>query len=136
MKNKKIVYLLAGDLLVLALVTLFGFATHQEAGAGGTRMLTTFLPLVVSWLMVGPFLGVYDLSRAADIRQIWRPFYAMVLAGPMAGWLRGVMLGNAPILPIFVVVLGGISALSLLAWRLLYWLLVVRKSLRKSESNG
>lgn len=132
MKNPKIIYLAVGDLVILALVTLYGFATHQETDAGWTRMLTTFLPLVVSWLMVGPFLGVYQIQRAADIRQIWRPFYAMVLAGPMAAWLRAVMLGNTPILPMFVVVLGGISALALLAWRLIYWLLV----LRNSGSNG
>ena len=128
MKNSKIVYLAAGDILALALVTLFGFATHGQAGVGSARLLTTFLPLAVSWLLVAPFLGAYDLQRVSDLRQIWRPFYAMVLAGPMAGWLRGVMLGNAPILPVFVVVLGGISALALLAWRALFWLLFFRKS--------
>jgi len=45
----------------------------------------------------------------------------MVLAGPMVGWLRGVWLGQV-ILPIFVVVLGGISALAILAWRAIFWL--------------
>ena len=127
MKNKNILFLCLGDIIVLALATLLGFATHGEAATAGTRMLTTFVPLVVSWLMVAPFLGAYDLQRVKDIRQIWRPFYAMVLAGPLAGWMRGVLLGNAPILPVFVVVLGGTSALALTAWRCLYWLIVYRK---------
>lgn len=51
----------------------------------------------------------------------------MVLAGPMAAWMRGMLL-NSPILPIFVVVLGGSAALSLLAWRSLYWVFVKRKA--------
>jgi ABC-type xylose transport system permease subunit len=84
-------------------------------------MLTTFIPLIVGWGVIAPFLGVYDLARVADWRQLWRPFWAMVLAGPMVGWLRGVWLGQV-ILPIFVVVLGGISALAILAWRAIFWL--------------
>lgn len=118
--------LLSGDIFTLALVTVFGFATHGTVGTAGSRMLTTFIPLCLAWLLIAPFLGVYDPQRAADLRQVWRPFLAMVLAGPMAAFLRGVML-NAPILPIFVVVLGGISALALLAWRLLYAIITSRK---------
>ena len=120
------IILLAGDMLVLALVTLFGFARHGGLASSGVRPLTTFIPLVVAWLLVAPFLGVFDPQRAANPRQLWRPFWAMVLAGPMAGWLRGVLL-NEPIQPVFVFVLGGISALALLAWRSLYWLVISRK---------
>jgi hypothetical protein len=127
MSNKPVLVLCFGDFIVLALVTLLGFATHGEAGSAGTRMLTTFVPLVVSWLMIAPFLGAYDPEQVKDVRQLWRPFYAMVLAGPMAGWMRGVLLGNAPVLPLFVVVLGGTSALALTAWRGLLWLIVFRK---------
>jgi hypothetical protein len=46
----------------------------------------------------------------------------MVLAGPLAGWMRALWLGQG-VAPIFVVVLGGISALSLLAWRTIYMFL-------------
>lgn len=120
-------WVILGDLLVLALVTVFGFASHDELDTAGSRMLTTFIPLVVSWLMVAPFLGAYDPSRMASPTQLWRPFYAMVLAGPLAAFLRGVMLGNTPILPVFVVVIGGISALALLAWRALVWVMVLRQ---------
>lgn len=117
--------LLIGDIIVLGIVTVVGFASHGTAGTAGTRMLTTFVPLVIAWLLVAPFLGVYNLASVQNVRQLWRPFWAMVLAGPMAAWLRGVLLG-APIQPIFVIVLGGVSALSLLAWRTLYALVVKR----------
>jgi len=118
--------LLAGDVVVLILVTAFGFASHGTLGTAGSRILATFIPLFIAWLLVAPHLGVFDHSNAVDWRQLWRPFWAMVLAGPMAAFLRGAWL-NAPILPLFVVILGGFSALGLLAWRGLYYLVFGRK---------
>jgi Protein of unknown function (DUF3054) len=127
--------LVAGDILTLALVTVFGFASHGEAGTAGLRMLTTFAPLIVAWFFVAPFFGVYETQRAAEYRQLWRPFWAMIVAGPMAAWLRSVMLGltnqnglNTPIWPVFVVVLGGVAALAVLAWRLIAAVFMTRMS--------
>lgn len=117
--SSKISILLLGDALVLMLVTVIGFATHGTAGTAGFRMLTTYIPLLAAWLLISPHLKVYDRESVADYHQLWRPFWAMVLAAPMAAWLRGLWL-NAPILPIFVVILGGVSALSILAWRGLF----------------
>lgn len=111
--------LVSGDIVTLGLVTVFGFASHGEANTAGVRMLTTFLPLVAAWLLVAPHLKVFEMQRVGDLRELWRPFWAMVLAGPMAAWLRGVLL-NAPIIPVFVVVIGGVSAIALLAWRGLF----------------
>lgn len=116
------VILLVGDVVTLGLVTVFGFATHGTFGTAGMRMLSTFIPLVVAWLLVAPHLGAFDLQGVRNYRNLWRPFWAMVIAGPMAAWLRGAWL-NAPILPIFVVVLGGFSALGLLFWRSIYFLI-------------
>ncbi len=117
----RITWLIAGDVLTLGLVTIFGFATHGTLGSAGMRMLTTFIPVLIAWLLIAPFVGAYNLEWTADVRQLWRPFWAMVLAAPFAAWLRGAWLGTA-IMPMFVVVLGGVSALAILCWRLLYWL--------------
>jgi hypothetical protein len=125
MMNKRRLILICGDVVIFSLVTLLGFSSHQTLGTAGARMLTTFIPLVVGWGLIAPFLGVYDPARVADWRQLWRPFWAMVLAGPMVGWLRGVWLGQA-ILPVFVLVLGGISALAILTWRAGFWLVTSR----------
>ena len=127
--------LVVGDLITLTLVTVIGFASHGEAASAGARMLTTWIPLTVAWFLIAPFIGVYDLERATEYRQLWRPFWAMVIAGPMAAWLRSVILGlishnglNTPILPIFVVVLGGFAALAMLAWRAIAAVYLLRKS--------
>jgi hypothetical protein len=125
MKSARIVGVLAGDIITLALVTLAGFATHNELGTAGFRVLTTFIPLSFAWILVAPHLRVYDPGYFNQPAQLWRPFWAMVLAAPLAGWLRGVWL-NAPVQPVFVLVLGGISSLALLAWRSIYWLFFAR----------
>lgn len=120
--SRNIGILIAGDAVTLILVTIFGFATHGTADTAGLRMLTTYVPLQVAWLLVAPHLGAYDSSQVADYRHLWRPFWAMILAAPMAAWLRGLWL-DAPILPIFVVIIGGVSSLGLLAWRGLFTLI-------------
>jgi hypothetical protein len=123
--NLRRYYLIIGDILTLTIVTVIGFASHGIAATAGSRMLTTFIPLLAAWFLIAPHLQVYDREIALDGRQLWRPFWAMVLAGPMAAWLRGVLL-NSPILPVFVVILGGVSALAILTWRGLYWLVMTR----------
>ena len=117
--------LIAGDIITLAIVTLIGFASHGTADTAGSRMLTTFIPLVVAWFLVAPFMQVYDTQKILDGRQLWRPLWAMILASPMAAWLRGLML-NSPILPVFVIILGGVSAVAILVWRGIFWLAATR----------
>ena len=134
-RKKQISILVSGDIIAIALVTGFGFATHGTLGSAGSRLLTTFIPLVIAWFAVAPFLGVYDPQSALKPSQLWRPFWAMILAAPMAAWLRGAWL-NAPILPIFVLVLGGFSSLGILAWRAVYTLIFSKRLATSRVSNG
>jgi len=117
--------LIAGDIITLAIVTVIGFASHGTADTAGSQMLTTFIPLVVAWFLIAPFLQVYDNQISREGRQLWRPLWAMILASPMAAWLRGLML-SSPILPVFVIILGGVSAVAILVWRGIFWLVATR----------
>lgn len=125
-RSKIPISLILGDVIVVLLVTVVGFESHNRLSAGMVRMLATFIPVLVSWVLIGVHVGVFDPARAADPRQLWRPLWAMVLAGPFAGWMRGLLLGTS-VPPIFVIILGGISALALLAWRTLYWFLTRKR---------
>ena len=116
-----------GDIVTIALVTIVGFASHDELGSAGSRMLTTFIPLLIAWILIAPHLKVFEIDMIRDWKQLWRPFWAMVLAAPFAAWLRGAWLGT-PILPIFVFILGGVSAIALLLWRSIYWWIYQQKS--------
>ena len=125
-ERAKWIILLVGDLIVLVLVTVVGFASHGTLSSAGLRIPATFFPVVLSWFVVAPVLGAYDLQRIRGWREIWRPFYAMILASPLAAVLRGLWL-NMPVIPTFVIVLGGISALAILGWRVLFKLLFLRE---------
>jgi hypothetical protein len=122
--------LLVGDVFTLVVVTVLGFASHTALDAG-LRMLATFVPLLVAWLLIAPHLGVYHFETTRELNQLWRPFWAMWLAAPMAGWLRGALLGTA-VLPVFVFILGGVAAFSILLWRGIYYLITTRKE----RTNG
>lgn len=115
----KLIWLILGDLCVLALVTYAGFDRHERLEAGLLPMLSTFVPLAVSWGLVGVHVGVFDHLRISEPRQLWRPFWGMFLAAPFAGWLRAMLLDRA-VAPIFVLVIAGVGGLALLAWRTLF----------------
>ena len=110
--------LLAGDALVLLAVTLAGFSNHSSSLDGG-RWLTTFVPLCIAWGLVAPWLGNYRPTVWTQPLQAWRALLAIVLAAPLAAFLRAVLL-NGTVIPIFVVALGGVAAISMAAWRLVW----------------
>jgi len=121
MKKKQILF--AGDVLAIVVVTIIGFATHGEADLSFLpRMLAAFVPLTVAWFLVSPWFGLFQPETTFDSKQLWRPVLAMIFAGPLAVVLRGLIL-NAPIIPIFAVVFSATSALGILFWRGVYFLL-------------
>jgi hypothetical protein len=133
MKKNKLqsaqIILLAGDLLTFVIVTAIGFATHRELTINAwERILAVFLPLLAGWLAILPFSRVYDLDIALNTRQLWRPFWAMIVCMPFAMLLRSVWLGTA-VIPLFVFIMAGTSALAILVWRAVFvWLGRTRKS--------
>lgn len=120
--------LIVGDVLAIALVTFIGFATHGETDLSFLpRMLASFLPLTLAWFLLAPWLGLFQIETVSSSRGLWQAALAMLFAAPLAAVLRGLWL-NAPIIPIFAVVLCITSAIGMTAWRGLYLLLLRRKS--------
>lgn len=107
-----------GDVVVLILMTLLGFATHLSLDALG-RIIVTTAGVIIAWAAVSPFVGVYDERRIADPGSLWRVAWAWVLAAPLAGFLRAAAL-NRDISWVFVLVTMGTSGLALMAWRVIY----------------
>jgi hypothetical protein len=137
MNNRKfpsLPVIIAGDLIVLLIVTVIGQAMHDTLTSGLTHFLTNFLPFAAGWFCTAPFLGAYNRELTAEPSQLWRPFWSAILAAPMGGLIRGLLLGAA-VIPIFIIVMGGIIALSLLAWRVIF-LLLSRNMERKRIIHG
>ncbi len=126
MRRNLLTWLVFGDLMTFLIVTVVGFASHQELGVAGWRLLTTFIPLCVAWALSAPMLGLYSSEVYHSLSQLWKPPYGMILAGPLAVLLRGIWL-NRPIVPIFAVVLTAVGMLGIFLWRFLFWWLIVRR---------
>ena len=111
--------LIMGDVLAILVVTFIGFASHGEAGLSFLpRMAAIFFPLAIAWFVLAALLHLFDQENIS-LNQLWRPVLAMIFVGPLAVVVRGLIL-NAPIIPIFAVVLSATSALGILIWRVIY----------------
>ena len=120
--------LAGGDVVALALVTLAGFSRHGElSGAFLPRMAAALLPLCVGWFLLAPPLGLFDAQKRPSVSQLWLPGFIMFFVGPLAGVVRGIVLG-VPVIPSFVVVLSATSAVALVIWRALYLLVIGRRA--------
>ena len=112
-----------GDILAMLAITLIGFATHGELNTSFiTRMSALFFPLIIAWFLLSPWFGLFQTEIISNPRQLWRPALAMLFAVPLAAVLRGLIL-NAPIIPIFAVILMATSAFGMFVWRGIYFFL-------------
>ena len=123
--SKSQTIVLGGDALVLALVTFYGFATHQMLSSALTMIWRTFLPWLAAWILIGMYVRAFDIENISLPNALLRPLWGMILASPLAGFLRAALLGT-DVVVIFVVTFGGLSALAVSAWRGVYWLLARR----------
>jgi FlaA1/EpsC-like NDP-sugar epimerase len=126
-----------GDVSVLVLLTVVGFATHLTLDAFG-RMFATGITALLAWAAVARFLGVYRPAVISDPRSIWRVAWAWLLAAPLATFLRGVVLAR-DIPPTFVIVVILVNGSALVAWRIaLGWMLARshRVDARSMSSRG
>jgi len=115
--NKSV--LILGDTLTIAFVTIIGFVSHGESGLSFLpRMAAIFFPLSVSWFLLAPAMGLFQQGTASNPKQLWRPALTALFAAPLAAVLRAFIL-NAPVIPIFAVVLGVTMALGIVIWRVL-----------------
>ena len=123
--NKKTILIL-GDTLAIALLTFIGFATHGEIDLSYIlRMGTTFFPVLVSWFLIAPWLGLFDEQVVANPKLLWRILLAMLFTAPLAAILRAVLLHSAA-LPIFALILGASNGFGLLIWRGICFLITRR----------
>jgi hypothetical protein len=116
--------MLIGDIVCALILSLIGFYTHYGR-IEGWRWLTTFVPVLVGWFAIAPWLGVYSAVYDRRPTQSWRAGLSAFLAAPLAGWIRGAWL-NTPILPLFILVLGLTDAFGFLIWRFLWSLFLQR----------
>lgn len=116
--NRRKLFLVVGDILVISLVAIIGFASHGTLGSSVTRLLATVIPFLAAWFASAIPLQTFNI-QAARGSGIWRVIWAVILAAPLGAWLRGVWL-QSPVQTTFVFVMIAFLLLGLFAWRLFY----------------
>ena len=112
--------LITGDILAIAVLTLIGFASHEELAVSFVpRMGAIFFPAAIAWFVIAPWFGLFQDDYESKVRLHWRVAIAALYASTMAAFLRGLILG-AYIPPVFIAALGGVVALGMVIWRWLY----------------
>jgi hypothetical protein len=115
-----------GDAVMHLIITLFGFASHDTLQPEFlNRILATFAPFFIAWLVSAFLFGLFSWGRIKDPRQLWRPPLAAIIAAPVGGIVRGLWL-RSTILPTFILVMAGVTAVGMFVWRSLLLLLFRR----------
>ena len=97
------------------------------------RMGAAFFPLMISWFFLAPALGLFQKQTVIKTKKSLASSLAMIFAALIRCRLTRTIL-NAPIIPIFALVLGATSALGMLVWRGIYLFLNVKK-LQTARNN-
>ncbi len=121
--NKKIV-LVVGDIVVIAILTVIGFATHGEVSLSFTkRIAIVFIPMLLAWFSYAWLNGFFDKAAVSSSRYLWRVALAFIFIAPLTVILRGALL-NAPVLPMLAFIFGLVYAAGLTAWRFIYTFII------------
>ncbi|OGO67353.1 MAG: hypothetical protein A2Z37_17220 [Chloroflexi bacterium RBG_19FT_COMBO_62_14] len=103
--------------MVYLLAIVLGFLAHGELGPGAWgRLLSTLIPFVTAWLLISPWIVGWPPPIDRSPSRLWRPALGAMYAAPLGAWLRGLWLA-APIQPVFVAVMGGVTAGLMILWR-------------------
>jgi hypothetical protein len=118
--------LIAGDVAIFVMFALIGRETHAT---GDPNLLINALPTLLSflviWFLAATPLGVFRPTVYHFIPlAIIRTLVAWIVAGPIALYVRALLL-NRPAIPLpFIIVTMGLNGVLLLAWHIFiaWWL--------------
>ena len=138
MKSYSNVILVIGDLVALLLFVLVGQADHGTVNAANPLLgaLPNVVSLAVPWLIIAWLLRAYPRGGAAPALPgfLGRSALAWVIAVPIGLVIRMAWLGRGGVPIPFLVVTLLVGGLFLLGWRLIYWLVAMRKTPRQSST--
>lgn len=110
------------------LATILGFISHSgESEISIGRVAATFVPFTLAWTVISPRLGAYDPENLKDLKSVWRPALASLYAAPLGAFGRSLVL-KTPILVLFVLIMGGVTSVLIVFWRLLLTIIGFRIS--------
>jgi len=124
--RRNTVILILGDLAVFVMFALVGRETHASSDPNLiVNALPTLMPFVLIWLLVSVPMGVYrsNVYRLTPLTII-RTLAAWIVTGPIALYVRALLLARTAIPVPFIIVTMGLNGVLLLAWHIFFawWL--------------
>lgn len=104
-----------GDVVVLVVLTAFGFLTHSTLDETW-RLVVTTVGVLVAWAVVAPWFGVFSTEVLTRPTAVWRVAWAWAIAAPVAGFLRAWVLGVG-VSATFVLVMIAVNGVAMTIWR-------------------
>lgn len=108
-------WVVPGDVVVLIVLTIVGFASHSTLDET-VRMIVTTAGVLVAWAIVAPWFGAFSAEAITRWNGVWRVALAWAVAAPVAGFLRGLLL-DLVVSPTFILVTIAVNGAALVAWR-------------------
>ena len=116
--DRNIKLALLGDMVIYLLATIIGFLSHlNESEILIGRVAATLIPFLFAWLIVAPWLGTFDPQIIRNTKSVWRVALAALYAAPIGAFGRSLWL-NTPTLPLFVIIMAGVTMVMIVTWRL------------------
>ena len=113
-----LLWAIIGDVVVLIVVTAFGFLTHSTLDETW-RLVVTTLGVLAAWALVAPWFGVFSTEVLTRPTAVWRVAWAWAIAAPVAGFLRAWVLGVG-VSATFVLVMIAVNGAVLVIWRAVF----------------
>jgi cellulose synthase/poly-beta-1,6-N-acetylglucosamine synthase-like glycosyltransferase len=106
---------IVGDVVVLTIITIIGFATHHTLDAYW-RMFITVLVTLIAWAVVAPWFDAFSTTTLTRPLSVWKILLATVVATPLAAFLRGWFLG-IEVSSTFILTGIALNGLAMVIWR-------------------
>ncbi len=119
-------WIVPGDVVVLVVLTIIGFASHSTLDET-LRLVVTTAGVLVAWAVVAPWFGAFSAPTITRWSSVWRVALAWAIAAPVAGFLRGLIL-DLVVSPTFILVTIAVNGAALVAWRLVFAAVHQRRS--------
>lgn len=107
-----------GDVVVLIVLTVLGFASHSTLDETW-RLLVTTVGVLAAWAIVGPWFGVFSTEVLTRWHAVWKVALAWAIAAPVAGFFRGLVL-DLSVSATFILVTIAVNGAALVVWRVAY----------------
>ncbi len=117
MSDKRVLWLALGDALTLLIVTLIGFASHNQLSFSFLgRMALSWVPFTLAWWLLAGRMGLLNPRQKLSLRQTLDLTVATFYAATVGMLLRALALRGV-LLPVFALVMAAVAWPALWLWR-------------------